>query len=100
MVATARRVGVGRRCRDHSGALGEVPGRRSKRAPPLARCLACQGNAEAARGARGRLRIREGLGVVKLGNSVRFLFSTSPVTPALFKRFFTSLSKGALIELK
>src|SRR5215470_20370016 len=98
MVATARRIDAGRRCRNHSGALGEVPGRRSKRAAPLARCLARQGNAEAARGARVRLRIREGLGVVKLGTSVRFLFPTSPATHERFKSLIASMPKGAFIE--
>src|SRR5262245_32458493 len=97
MVATARRVGVGRRRRDHSGTLGEVPGRRSGRAAPLARCLARQGIAEAPRGACGRLRVQAGIGG-KLGTSVRFLFPTSPATHERFKSLLASMPKGAFIE--
>src|SRR6516164_3651203 len=98
MVAPARRVGVGRRRRDHSGTLGEVPGRRSGRAPPLARRLAREGNGKKARGARVRLRTREGIGVVKLGTSVRFLFPTSPATHDRFRSLLGSMPKGAFIE--
>jgi hypothetical protein len=35
---------------------------------------------------------------MKLGTSVRFLFSTSPATHELFRRIVASMPKGAFIE--